>query len=703
VFEVDFVAGELRRNGARVSLQEQPFQVLAALLEKPGQIVFKEELRQRIWTGDTFVDFDRSLATAVNKVRQALGDSATRPRFVETVPKKGYRFVGGTENGHASATNAGTPDQSSQPRHTRRILILAVMIAVLIVGIVVARVANRTSEPGTLVATPLTADPGYELWPSFSPDGQYLAFSAGDSRGTSFDIYTLHLNSRERLRITADPRRDYSPAWSPDGRSIGFLRDLGNGRFGVYVISPLGGRERLLAEVAATPVLLLAERHPTLAWSHDGQQLVVADRAPGDEGYRLVRVEAESGEKSMIEGLPFNPDGSFDPGLSPDGQGIVFKSSRMGDLQWGQWAEGRRAVTAIRHLTSGSFWVSTPVFGPDGVIFSAGDKFSRRLWHVDLDGGAPRTLGALADSGYQPAISPSGDRLIYAQADNDLNIWRLDINAQGKLADRKSIVSSTRYDGNGWFSPGGNSVAFESNRSGLAEVWICGSAGLDCTAVTSLRAFSGSPSWSPDGTRIAFDSNVSGNWGVYVADVDGGPPRELAGGKSSDSGPVWSTDGKWIYFASDRSGRSEIWRAPSGGGEPSQLTRNGGNRPRVSADGRWVYYTWLSSEARPNSGMVPGAGSVWRIPADGGDAEQMLSHVPEMLWALTGEGIFYGVEEANGVAIHFKKFDSPDSTIVGVLDTPLYPFMNATADGRSLLVTQIDRQGSDLMIVEDFR
>ena len=94
IFEVNLATGDLRRNGAKVKLQEQPFQVLAAMLEKPGEIVTKEELQERIWKDDTFVDFDRSLATAINKVRQALGDSATRPRFIETVPKRGYRFVG---------------------------------------------------------------------------------------------------------------------------------------------------------------------------------------------------------------------------------------------------------------------------------------------------------------------------------------------------------------------------------------------------------------------------------------------------------------------------------------------------------------------------------------------------------------------------------------------------------------------------------
>jgi cholera toxin transcriptional activator len=103
VFEVDFDAGELRKNGARIRLQEQPFQVLAVLLERPGQVVTREELRQKIWPADTFVDFDHSLNTAVNKIREALGDSASNPRFVETLARRGYRFLAPL-NGSAAAT-----------------------------------------------------------------------------------------------------------------------------------------------------------------------------------------------------------------------------------------------------------------------------------------------------------------------------------------------------------------------------------------------------------------------------------------------------------------------------------------------------------------------------------------------------------------------------------------------------------------------
>ena len=110
VFEVDLAAGELRKNGARIRLQEQPFQVLAALLENAGKVVTRDDLRQKIWLADTFVDFDHSLNTAINKIREALGDSASSPRFVETLARRGYRFIAPVDSAAAA-----TPPQSNAP------------------------------------------------------------------------------------------------------------------------------------------------------------------------------------------------------------------------------------------------------------------------------------------------------------------------------------------------------------------------------------------------------------------------------------------------------------------------------------------------------------------------------------------------------------------------------------------------------------
>src|SRR5258707_15324834 len=112
VFEVDFRAGELYKAGRKIRLQVQPFQVLTLLLERPGEVVTREEFEKRLWPGDTFVDFDHSLNTAIKKLRQALGDDNKRPRFVETLPKRGYRFIGIVEQA-ARLSTAGKPQAAN--------------------------------------------------------------------------------------------------------------------------------------------------------------------------------------------------------------------------------------------------------------------------------------------------------------------------------------------------------------------------------------------------------------------------------------------------------------------------------------------------------------------------------------------------------------------------------------------------------------
>ncbi|HVS90210.1 MAG TPA: winged helix-turn-helix domain-containing protein [Candidatus Acidoferrum sp.] len=105
-FEVDLRSGELHKHGIRLKLQDQPFQVLALLLEHPGDMVTREELRQKLWPGDTFVDFDTGLNSAIKKLRDVLGDSAEEPRYIETLPRRGYRFIARVENGDLPASAA---------------------------------------------------------------------------------------------------------------------------------------------------------------------------------------------------------------------------------------------------------------------------------------------------------------------------------------------------------------------------------------------------------------------------------------------------------------------------------------------------------------------------------------------------------------------------------------------------------------------
>ncbi len=171
-FEVDLRTGSLRKSGARIKLQEQPFQILAMLLEKPGDMVTREELRQKLWPADTFVDFDNGLNTAIKKLRDTLGDSADSPRFIETLPKRGYRFIYPVNGARAPAAVQVPPPVAwwRQPWATG-LLVLTVLFAALLgtnVGGLRDRITGRTgigpiASVAVLPCKNLTGDPEQEF------------------------------------------------------------------------------------------------------------------------------------------------------------------------------------------------------------------------------------------------------------------------------------------------------------------------------------------------------------------------------------------------------------------------------------------------------------------------------------------------------------------------------------------------------------
>ena len=225
-FELDTHTGELRKAGVKLKFGGQPFQVLSILLERPGELVTREQLQNRLWP-DTFVDVDHNLNTAINKIREALGDSAESPRYVETIPRRGYRFIGAVDAPTPSPAVIPIEPIRATPSHPRWVRIGAFIAVVLVLSIGAelgfrslrhAATAKYDSGEAGLNPVPFTALPGAETSPAFSPDGSRIAFAwNGDpaSKGKGFDLYVKAIGSETTVRLTQQPSASLSPAWSP--------------------------------------------------------------------------------------------------------------------------------------------------------------------------------------------------------------------------------------------------------------------------------------------------------------------------------------------------------------------------------------------------------------------------------------------------------------------------------------------------------
>lgn len=223
-FQVDRRTHELCRSGVRIKIQEQSFVVLLKLLEHPGELVTREQLRTALWPADTFVDFDTGLNTVIKRLREVLRDSAEGPQFIETVPKLGYRFIAPVQV-VGDQQPAGIP-----PRKSARIsgwikwtgAATVLLAASAMVVFYLSRLERQSRT--TVEVVPLTGRSEMEDSPAFSPDGNQVAFKSSNAvPDGSEGLYTTMIGGEKPLRLTSNPD-DCCPAWSPDARSVAFAR-----------------------------------------------------------------------------------------------------------------------------------------------------------------------------------------------------------------------------------------------------------------------------------------------------------------------------------------------------------------------------------------------------------------------------------------------------------------------------------------------
>jgi Tol biopolymer transport system component/DNA-binding winged helix-turn-helix (wHTH) protein len=708
-FELNPENGELRKAGIKIRLQEQPYQVLYLLLRNAGEIVTREQIQKRLWPDGTFVDFDNAINSAVRKLRDALGDAADNPRYIETLPRKGYRFVAPVTT---VRDNTSPPEVRAAPVDTKGKLRLNVKsIAACIAGITVLGAAAwlaagiRTSEVRHIVVTPLTTNPGHQLQPAFAPDGARVAFSWEGPGGDNTDIYVKLIGPGDPVRLTSEPTEDYGPAWSPDGRWIAALRSLSR-RPAVILIPATGGPEREVTRIEVDiPARVdcvgvkgsacagtVYSRGPSLRWSSDGKFLFTSAKQKPDSPLAITRIEVESGEQQIITSPPGETSNDLHPAVSPDGRTVAFLRTTGFSVR-DIWTLPLSDGAQPRRLTTDGVDAGPPVWTPEGreLIFSSNRGGRRELWRVSASGsGKPERITGVGENARTIDISPRQDRLIYEQSHGSSSLWKIPL--QSRVAgEPQRVTATTRADTFPHYSPNQKKIAFQSDRSGVPEIWVCDADGSNAIQLTSFgRAFSGSPRWSPDGRSIVFDSNAEGNEDIWLVNSQGGRPVRLTTNAADDIIPSWSHDGQWIYFSSKRTGRFEMWKIRLDGSSETQLTTAGGYSGYESVDGKYLFYKGA------------GASPVWRIPVEGGTPTKVTDWGGVRVFTPVKSGVYLGGGPA-GPQIRFLDLVTGEIRVLADLGRYGNANVAISPDAHWALYSRSEQSNTNLILADNFR
>jgi eukaryotic-like serine/threonine-protein kinase len=461
------------------------------------------------------------------------------------------------------------------------------------------------SEP-----TQITSWTGAESEPSISPDGQSVAFTVVNGRGT--DIWVSDVRGGSPIRITSDSASNATPRWFPDGGALVFSSER-EGRQGIWKVSRFGGPPNLLLENGRYPAI-----------SPDGKRMAFSRGLGG--GYLRIWVVGLDDSSRAVE-LTHDSDGVWDhcsPAWSPDGHLLCYSDQRN---LWTIPAAGGGA----RRLTATETMDTSPIWSPDGryIYFDSDRGAGWAIWRVPANGGALQRVSLGTGAERWPSLSRDGRRLTYATTGR----WTCTL--VDRTTGHRHRLSTVPFTGEPSFSPDGGWLACTLMHDDANDIWKIrlqqGQPAGEPERITDHRGRCANVAFSPDGRWIAYYRLSQGRRSVWVVPSFGGPPVAFTEGMHNDDQPEWSPDGKEISFISDRGGRERIWAAPFRDG-----LRAGPAKLVVDVTGGLGIHCWAPDGGRVAFLLDDGSGSdVWISDAKGSGKPVRLTRGAEPTWLTT--------------------------------------------------------------------
>ncbi|HMS07904.1 MAG TPA: winged helix-turn-helix domain-containing protein [Pyrinomonadaceae bacterium] len=587
----------LFRDGELVSLTPKVFDTLEIFITNPRRLIAKNELMERLWP-DNFVE-ESNLTSNIKMLRRALGDDAANPRFIETVPRRGYRFIAevrtvgneGPEEIDALARGRGAVSTPLVSTHSNRPTIaIAALLLVSGVGILGFWLSNRASGSdhspilnSTFASEPFSTN-GEVSHAVITPDGKGVIYTNGPEGKQS--IWRRQLETGNNTEIVPPSEDPYvGLAVSPDGNTIYFAR------------RPRSGQKKATFRVSANggiPAKIIDDTEGWISISPNGKQISFVRCAFTDTDYcSLLVADADSGKNEMLVASRRRPIRIADNEFSPDGRSIAFA---VGQSQ----NQANEFGLMMIELESGNERYLSPekffdiknitfLHGENSILATASRVPNKhfRIWTVNTIGGEARTLTNDSESYGNISVPTSGDLLVATKIRQDFKLYEI---------------------------AGENSAA----RQPLADA--------------SHVAF------APNG-KVFFSSPMSGNDEIWSINRDGSGLRQLTNDAADEGVPTLSPRGDFIFFSSNRTGSSQVWRMKADGSDTKRITEANGGRPvAVTPDGKWVIY---------RHGIER---TLWRVSTNGGDEEMIFAKSPHEI-AVSEDGKLVAFFERSGSQI----------------------------------------------------
>jgi len=570
----------------------------------------------------------------------------------------------------ANTASSAAEVQSARPQNDRaslRKLALVATVSLFLGGAATWLVlrASRSSRGDPTMVTQvsrLTHDAGLSEWPTWSPDGNLLAFAS--NRSGNFEIYVRRIEGGQEVNITNDPGQDIQPAFSPDGNSIAFVSTRAS-RTGLIKIAPPNGFQYRtyggdiwIAPALGGPARRLALDGNSPVWSPDGKKIAFVS---GFEDHRSVlEVPDEGGAPHPVLSTADSKWEIIKLQYSPHGRWFIFET---GDQRLFLMATSGGTPQQIVRGSSPAwdpsgkhlYYATQERLGGTGIQSVEFDESSGRIL------GVPHSLGVVTGVLRDLAMNPSGHGLVVTEQQESLNLTRLPLvpGGSGPAGPEEQLNPGEVRDRYPFFSSDGGRIAFGDNRLVDQEVWILdlatrhrerlrlpkGDLGANMPfwspddrqlAVTRFQSDGSNSLWlvavdgsaaeeivaakpalrgapfSPDGQHLLYAYNKDGFIQLFILDLASRKEHQLTFSPSDKYDPIWSPDGHWSVYTSNREGYCQIWRSPAQGGEEQRLT-TGYDRIRhlsYSRDGRWIY-------------LQPNHLNIYRMPAGGGPLQQV--------------------------------------------------------------------------------